>query len=170
MKRTFTLILIGWMMSLSAGAIDNLRIPDLRTLCIGGGGVTETPLFNPAILAAGTKSKLYINYYNRYSVSELSTVSGGFYYLNDILPAGIDITSFGYDEYRESLFRLSLAKRIAEQWTLGIAVQYTMLQSELFEERSGRVSSDIGIAYRPVENVLIGLSMLHLPSDRKSVV
>ena len=164
MKNTLLLLLIGCFGCLSAGAIDNLRIPDLRTLSLGGGGVTETPLYNPALLAVLTKHKLYANYYNRYSVSELATMSGGFYFKNNILPAGVEITSFGYDEYRESLFRLSLGKQIAEKWTVGVAVQFMLLQSQLFEESSGRISSDVGITFRPVENVLTGLSILHLPS------
>lgn len=164
MKNVYTLFLFGWIFCFSAGATDNLRIPDLRTLSIGSGGATETPLFNPALLAIQPQSKLYINYYNRYSVSDLATVSGGFYFRNDILPVGLDITSFGYDEYRESLFRLSLGKQIAQKWAIGVAVQYALLQSDLFEENSGRVSADIGITYRPVENVLTGLSILHAPS------
>ena len=164
MKRNVTLILMGCLLSLPIKAIDNLRIPDLRTLSIGGGGVTETPLYNPALLATLTQHKLYANYYNRYSVSELATVCGGLYFVNDILPAGFEITSFGYDEYRESLFRFSLGKRFAKNWTIGVAVQYMLLQSLLFEENSGRISSDVGITYKPVENLLIGLSVLHLPS------
>ena len=166
MKRVLIILFFGWIISLSAKAIDNLRIPDLRTLSLGCSGVTETPLYNPAILATRTQSKIYANYYNRYSVSELATVSGGFYFKNDIIPTGFEITSFGYDEYRESLFRLSLGKRIAKQWTIGIAIQYALLQSELFEENSGIVSSDIGLTYRPVDNVLMGLSILHLPSAK----
>ena len=164
MKKKVFIIIMGCFTCLSAGAIDNLRIPDLRTLSLGGGGVTETPLYNPALLAVLPKHKLYANYYNRYSVSELATVSGGFYFVNGILPAGLEITSFGYDEYRESLFRLSLGKQIAEKLTIGIAVQYMLLQSALFEESSGRISTDLGITFRPVENVLTGLSILHLPS------
>ncbi len=164
MRKITTFFILGWLLYLPVHAIDNLRIPDLRTLSIGGGGVTEMPLYNPALLATQTQSRLYANYYNRYSVSELATVSGGFYYLNDIIPTGLEITSFGYDEYRESLFRLSMGKRIAEKWTVGVAVQYVLLQSELFEESSGRISADIGISYRPVENVLTGLSILHVPS------
>ena len=164
MKRAVIVFFCGWLIFLSAGAIDNLRIPDLRTLSLGGSGVTETPLYNPAILAVMKQSRVYANYYNRYSVSELASVSGGFYYQNDILPTGLEITSFGYDEYRESLFRLSMGKQIAKQWTIGIAIQYAMLQSELFEETSGRVSSDIGLTFRPVDNVLTGLSILHMPS------
>ena len=164
MKRIIPVILSGWLILPDAAATDNLRIPDLRTLSIGGGGVTETPLLNPALLALRKESRLYANYYNRYSVSELANASGGLYFANDILPAGFEITSFGYDQYRESLFRLSAGKRIARKWSLGIAIQYAMIQSELFEEHSGRISSDIGIAYRPVENVLTGLSLLHFPS------
>ena len=164
MKRAIILFLLGWFMHLPVDAIDNLRIPDLRILSLGGGGVTETPLYNPAVLATRTQSKLYANYYNRYSVSELATVSGGFYYMNNILPTGLEITSFGYDEYRESLFRLSMGRKIAERWAVGVAIQYAMLQSELFEENSGRISADIGLTYRPIENVLTGLSILHLPS------
>jgi hypothetical protein len=164
MKRIIILFLFGGLLSTHIFATDNLRIPDLRTLSMGGCGVTEVPLFNPAILGTKTYSKIYASYYNRYSVSELATVNGGFYYVNDIMPIGIDITSFGYDEYRESLFRLSMGKQIAQQWTIGIAIQYAMLQSELFEDVSGRVSADVGITYRPVENLLTGLSVLHMPS------
>ncbi|MDR1722940.1 MAG: hypothetical protein LBR84_03250 [Tannerella sp.] len=164
MKRLLFFILCGCYIQISGNATDNLRIPDLRTLSLGGGGVSETPLFNPSLLAFQANSKLYSNYYNRYSVSELATISGGCYYLNEIVPAGFEITSFGYDEYRESMFRLSLGKQIAEKWAFGIAIQYNLLQSELFEESSGRVSSDIGISYKPVENVLAGLSILHFPT------
>jgi hypothetical protein len=164
MKKTAILIFLTGFVHLSVNAIDNLRISDLRALSLGGGGATETSLYNPALLSIRTQSKLYANYYNRYSVNELATVSGGFYYLNNILPVGIDIASFGYDEYRESLFRLSMSKQIAKNWSLGVAVQYALLQSELFEESSGRISADLGINYRPVENVLTGLSILHFPS------
>ena len=164
MKNYVMTIVLGCCACLPAMAIDNLRIPDLRTLSIGGGGVTETPLYNPALLATLTQHRLYANYYNRYSVSELATVSGGFYFINPILPVGLEITSFGYDEYRESLFRFSMGKQIAEKWTIGVAVQYSLLQSTLFEEYSARISADVGITFRPVENLLTGISVLHLPS------
>lgn len=164
MKKVTLFFCIGWFTYLPVNATDNLRIADLRTLSIGNSGVTETPLYNPSLLATLTQNKLYLDYYNRYSVSELATVSGGFYFSNEMIPMGLDISSFGYDEYRESLFRISLGRQITQKWTIGIAIQYMMLQSELFEENSGRVSTDIGISFRPVENVLTGLSILHVPS------
>ncbi len=164
MKRYTLLFMLVFILCPCADAIDNLRIPDLRTLSIGGGGVSETPLFNPSLLTTLSQHKIYANYYNRYSVSELATVSGGLYFINNMLPVGFDITSFGYDEYRESLFRFSMAKQIAAKWSLGVALQYMLLQSVLFEESSGRVSTDIGITYKPVENMLTGLSIINMPS------
>jgi hypothetical protein len=157
-------ILAGLFFCSNAFAIDNVRVPDLRTLSIGGSGVVETALFNPSLLGIQQESKLYANYYNRYSIGELATVSGGLYYVNDIIPAGFEITSFGYDEYRESLFRLSMGKRIAEKMSVGIAIQYIILQSSLYEETSSRISSDIGLSYLPNENMIVGLSLLHIPS------
>jgi hypothetical protein len=130
----------------------------------GGCGVTETALFNPALLAIQDKSKIFANYYNRYSVGELATVSGGLYFNNEILPVGVDITSFGYDQYRESMFRISAGKQIAEKISLGIAIQYAILQSQLFEETTGRVSTDIGIVFKPVDNLLTALSITNFPS------
>ncbi|MDR0835356.1 MAG: hypothetical protein LBN11_02095 [Tannerella sp.] len=164
LKRVILLIVGMLQLALNVAAKDNLRIPDLRTLGMGGGGVTETPLFNPALLAIQNKNKLFANYYNRYSVSELATVNGGFYFRNDILPAGLDITSFGYDEYRESMFRLSFGKLLTDRFSLGVAIQYALLQSELFQESTGRISADIGLVYQPIDELMIGLSMLHVPS------
>ena len=69
-------------------ATDNLRLPDIRTLGIGGNGVTHTSLFNPALLALHDQKELRFDYYNRYSLKELATISGAFSYPNRILPMG----------------------------------------------------------------------------------
>lgn len=145
-------------------AIDNLRFPDLRTLSLGSGGVIESPLFNPSLLGFIDRNKLYSHYYNRYSISNLANVGGGLYYKNNILPAGFEITSFGYNDYRESMFRFSFGKRIANYWAIGVSFQYCMFQSLQDEENTGRISADIGITYRPSETFNIGLAALHCPS------
>jgi hypothetical protein len=164
MKNIRILCLLLSINSLFAEARDNLRTPDARTLSMSGNGVVHTPLFNPALLALKVRNELRVDYYNRYSVDELATVSGGFCYANKILPAGLHIASFGYDEYRESLFRLSLGKRLNAHWTLGISVQYVILQSELFEVDASRLSTDIGATFSPVDNWLIAASVINLPS------
>ncbi|MDR2918442.1 MAG: hypothetical protein LBV72_03625 [Tannerella sp.] len=142
-------------------ATDNLRSPDVRTLGMGGNGVVHSSLFNPSLLAIRTKKELRIDYYNRYSLKELAAVSGGLCFFNKILPIGLHAASFGYDEYRESLFRLSAGKQLNSWCSLGISAQYVILQSDLFETDASRFSTDIGVTLCPVDNWLIGLSIIN---------
>jgi hypothetical protein len=152
------------MYCLSLTARDNLRAPDARSLGMGGNATAHSPLFNPALLALQERPEVRADYYNRYSIPELATVSGGFTFPNPILPAGLHIASFGYDEYRESLFRLSAGKQLSEVWALGVSVQYALLQSEIFETDAARLSTDVGLAFHPSENWLFTLAAINFPS------
>ena len=145
-------------------ATDNLRIPNIRTLGMGGIGVAHSVLFNPALLAIRTESELRVDYYNRYSLKELATISGGLSYYNMALPIGLHVASFGYDAYRESMFRFSAGKMLNEHIALGISLQYALLQSELFETSASRLSVDIGASWRVVDNWLITASVINFPS------
>jgi len=145
-------------------ATDNLRIPDIRILGMGGIGTAHSVLFNPALLAIRTTSELRIDYYNRYSIKELATISGGVSFLNDVLPVGLHVASFGYDAYRESMFRFSAGKLLNANLALGISVQYALLQSELFETTASRLSTDIGIAYHVADSWSVTASIINFPS------
>lgn len=145
-------------------ATDNLRSPDVRTLGMGSNGVVHSSLFNPALLAFYTQKQVRLDYYNRYSLKELATISSNISLPNRILPTGLHIASFGYDKYRESLFRLSFGKQLNKWFSLGIGAQYALLQADLFETDISRLSTDLGIAIHPVENWLIGLSIINFPA------
>jgi hypothetical protein len=131
---------------------------------MGGNGAAHSALFNPALLALQEKKEIRTDYFNRYAMKELATVSGGFRFPNRILPAGLHIASFGYDEYRESMFRLSAGKRLNACWALGVSVQYALIQSELFESDASRLSTDIGVSFQPVDNWLITFAAINIPS------
>lgn len=150
--------------SVNIHAVDNLRIPDIRSLGMGGNGVTQSVLFNPALVALHTDKVLHLKYFNRYGVKELGTMGAGFVYPNPLLSAGVDISSFGYDQYRETLFRLSVGKRLNERWRIGIGFLYKMLQTELWEEVPKQLSTDVGILFAPVDKLLIGMLMMNFPS------
>ena len=139
-------------------------MPDIRTLGMGGIGTAHSVLFNPSLLAMRTESELRIDYYNRYSLKELATVSGGLSFYNDVLPLGLHIASFGYDAYRESMFRFSVGKLLHKNLSLGISLQYALLQSELFETSASRLSVDLGASWRVVDNWLITASVINFPS------
>lgn len=150
--------------SVNIHAVDNLRIPDIRSLGMGGNGVTQSVLFNPALVDLHTDKIVHFEYFNRYGVKELGTLGIGFVYPNPLLSVGVDISSFGYDQYRETLFRLSVGKQLNDRWRIGVGFQYKMLQTELSEEVPKQLSTDIGILFTPVDKLLIGMLIMNFPS------
>jgi len=145
-------------------ATDNLRLPDIRSISVGGNGVTQAVLFNPALISLSDKKRIQFQYYNRYSLEELGHYNGTIQYPNRILDIGFQVSSFGYDEYRESMFRLCMGKRLDEKWSLGIGVQYSLLQTDLFDERPAYLSTDIGATFSPFDKLLIGMLIMNVPS------
>ena len=161
--KSISLFVLFWA-SINIHAVDNLRISDIRSLGMGGNGVTQSVLFNPALVALYTDKVLHLEYFNRYGVKELGTVGIGFVYPNPLLSAGVDISSFGYDQYRETLFRLSVGKQLNGRWRIGIGFQYKMLQTELWEEVPKQLSTDVGILFVPIDKLLIGMLIMNFPS------
>lgn len=145
-------------------AVNNLRLTDIRCMGMGANGVTGTALFNPALLSLSESNSIHINYFNRYGMKELGNITGSLYLPNDILSFGLNISSFGYDAYRESMFRIPVAKQLSKKVSLGISFQYSLLQTELLEENVSQLSTDIGVVYSPVNSFLMGLLIMNLPS------
>lgn len=143
---------------------DYVRIPDARCLGMGTNGVTQSVLFNPALISLSAKKELSTSYYNRYAMKELGTVSASFLYPNKILDTNISVSSYGYDAYRESMFLVSVSKMLGKRFTLGMAVTYRFLQTEVMDESPAQLAVDLGITYRPVKDLLLGVSMLNYPS------
>lgn len=164
MKKKFFLFIAALLFSGNVIGSENIRLPNIRSMALGGNGVMFSTEYNPAILSYQNSKILDISYINRYMVKELGTVSLGFQYPNDKLSTGLYISSFGYDEYRETMFRAAFAKSLGEHWSLGIAFQYYILQSALYEHTPSRLSTDIGAVYSPVEKLSIGLLIKDFPS------
>ena len=163
MKKGVLIIVLGTVCCF-AGATDRLRPADTRTAGMGGQGVTLSALLNPSLPAMMPKREVRTDYLNRYNIKELGTLSGGLCYPNTLLPFGAHVASFGYDEYRESMFRFSVARRLSRFWSLGVSLQYVLLQSELFERDVARIAVDVGAAFHPSDDWLIALSVINFPS------
>lgn len=163
--KKYILGLIAWLcVTFHIKAVDNLRLPDMRSMGMGGNGVTQSMLFNPSLVALSTNKTIHLAYYNRYLMKELGTAAIAFQYPNELLSVGVNIFSFGYDAYRETLFRLALGKRLGEKWRLGVSVQYALLQTELSDGQQSRLSTDIGAVFSPVDKLLIGMLITDIPS------
>lgn len=157
-------LFVLFFVSINIHAVDNLRILDIRSLGMGGNGVTQSVLFNPALVTLHTDKVIHCEYFNRYGVKELGTMGVGFVYPNQFLSAAVDISSFGYDQYRETLFRLSLGKQLNDRWRIGVGFQCKILQTELWNEVPKQLSADLGILFAPVDKVLIGMLIMNFPS------
>lgn len=166
MKKHVCWLLLLFYPCIDIFAVNNLRIADIRSIGMGGNEVTSSVLFNPSLIALHTNSSIRINYFNRYALKELGTFNGSFYFPTNSLSFGIDFSTFGYDAYRENLIRFLLAKQLNRQWTLGVSLQYAFVQTELFEDKTGLLSTDIGLTFAPIENMLIGLLIMNLPSTQ----
>lgn len=162
MKLSIALLLLC-LVPCSIQAVDNLRQADMRSLAMGEGGVTESILFNPALVVLSTRKMIHAAYFNRYALKELGTVHAGFIYPNQQLPTAVDICSFGYDEYRESMIRLSVGKRLHDKWGIGVSIQYSFLQTKWMDEVPKALSTDIGLLYCPVDKLLIGMLIMNFP-------
>ncbi|MDR3140404.1 MAG: hypothetical protein LBU37_01545 [Tannerellaceae bacterium] len=166
MKRHVCLMLLFFCPYIYAPAVNNLRIADVRSIGMGGSEAISSALFNPSLLALHANNSICTNHFNRYGVKELGAFNGSLYFPNRILSFGADVSTFGYGAYRESQLRLLLAKQLNEQWALGVGFQYAFLQTELFEDMAGLLSTDIGLTFAPVDNWLIGLLIMNMPSVR----
>lgn len=145
-------------------ATDHLRPVEIRSLGTGGNGVTQSVLSNPALVSFVPYRTVHIEYFNRYAMKELGTVAAGYTCPNRLLPFALDVSSFGFDAYRESLFRISVAKKLNDKWHVGVSIQYNRVQTLLTEEVPQRLSTDVGILFVPVDKVLIGVLITNWPS------
>lgn len=162
MKQVLIYFLLGVFPCLHA--VENLRLPDIRCIGMGECGATQSLLFNPALVCLDNAKSIHIDYFNKYGLKELGTVGLAVSLPNELLSTGVNISSFGYDRYRESLFRLFVGKSLTDKWSAGISIQYAMLQTELHEEQPQYLSTDVGVVYSPVEKVLVTLLIMDLPS------
>lgn len=150
--------------SSSLRAVENLRLPDIRAVGMGGNGTTESVLSNPSLIALSRQKSVHIQYFNLYGLKELNRLGGSFQCPNAFLPVGVDISSFGYEAYRENSLRVVVGKPLNRQWAMGIAFRYAWLQTVWTEPSVSCLSADIGLNCRLVENLLIGLLIQDLPS------
>lgn len=144
----------------------NLRTLDTRSVGLGGNYVTHSVLFNPACIGLSTSQTVDFNYFNKFQLKELTSASLSYTNPHFILPTAVHISSFGYNKYRQTMFRIAFSKALAKKWEVGIGIQYAFLQTELFEEEATRLSTDVGILFLPDENLLIGMSITDMPSAR----
>ena len=59
------LSLFAGVFSLYVHGVDNLRLPDVRSVGMGGNVATQSILFNPALIVDKEKKSIHLEYFNR---------------------------------------------------------------------------------------------------------
>jgi hypothetical protein len=144
-------------------ATDWLRVPDVRSMRVGGNGVMLSSAVNPALTAEEERRGAAVSAFDRYGVSGLATLTAAVMLPNERLPVAIHLATFGYDAWREWMLRGAVGRRLSERLSLGAAVQYVALQADLFDERAASLSADVGLRFAPNERCALGLTLMNVP-------
>ena len=144
--------------------VDNLRKTDVRSLGMAGNGVTQSCYYNPALLSFSANKQIYLDYSNAYGLKTLGHLQAGFHLPISSFTYGLHLSTFGYDEYRISQFRLAAGKQLSHRFYLGIGVQYQLLQTILLEKVPMQLSTDVGCLFQWMDNLLIGLLIMNVPA------
>lgn len=163
MNRLLCIVSLYLFVILPVYSEDILRVSDIRSVSLGGSGVSQSVLFNPAVLSLTRQRELSTSYYNYFLMKGISTLSASFQYPNRVLDAGVTMASSGDKAYRESLLTLSVGKLLNTRWTTGLSISYRFISSQFINETPGRLTAGLGITYKSADNVLLGFSALNLP-------
>lgn len=163
MNRLLCIVSLCLLIIFPVYAEDPVRASDIRSISLGGNGVIQSVLFNPAVLSLTGKRELSTSYYNRFLMKGMGTASVSFQYPNRVLDAGLAFSSFGNKTYRESLLTLSVSKRLNTRFTAGLLLDYRFLSSLFINETPSWIGVGLGITYKPSNKVSTGFSIINLP-------
>lgn len=157
-------LLLLFISSLSLNASDHLRSEEIRSLSLGGIGSVLSVRSNPSFSSFLDDGLVQINYFNRFSMKELSTLSGDVFVPNKVLNALLSVSTTGFDQFRETNINIGVNRLLTKSLALGIGVNYRMATIIAVDERPSRLSLDIGLTYEFNEKLMLGCSVQDAPS------
>ena len=121
---------------------------DARSLALGNTKALSQNLSNPAYLSFTNQKEFGASVYNRFGMKELNTMSAYCLVPNRTIDAGFLFSTYGYEEYRLLQGKISLAKKLSSNFSIGTNVTYLNENSMLEPESKNYLSADIGLYYR----------------------
>ena len=150
-----------WMLPAFSQQAQNL---DARGISLSGTDAcyfgTWTASQNPAALALKPWMVLGINYHNRFLIPELGSQSV-FGVLNFHGFWGYSLNYFGTHAFNTSSFSVAYGQKIFHWLNAGINLKGHRFAVEALKERSYGITGDVGLLFKPGNDVLIGLHLLN---------
>ena len=110
-----------------------------------------------------------IYYENRLNVKSLSLQAGAFAIPVGSTIVGVNYRYFGFAKYNESKFGLAVAKRLGEQFALGVQMDYFYTHFAGDYGNVGVLCGEVGLLYEPVENLIVGAHLFNVSQSRQKV-
>lgn len=159
MKKTLLLLFL-FVLQINLLAQNQNRPLGANSAGFGNAGVSYSDVWsvfhNQAGLAELESLNVGLYFHNKYGIKELShsafavalpTKSGTF---------GLSYSFFGYSNYNESKIGLAFGKKLFENLSAGIQLDYFSTSIAGNYGRGGAVTAETGLIYSPVENLKIG--------------
>lgn len=138
-------------------ASENLLLFDIRSMGLAQISSPIDSYVNPAALSLNPHHAFNLSYRNSYYLKELSTATGVYQRPQKWVDLSLLVNYFGYDEYNELQCGVNVSKLLNSEISLGIRLRYNRLNSIGYQTNYHSILGDIGIQYRPVDNLSIGL-------------
>jgi hypothetical protein len=138
----------------------------------GGVSVSDASLFssinNPALLSHLQQWGVGINSEQRFAMPELqtSTISG--YSTRKYFTAAAHIMHFGYSLFNQQRIGLSLARKLNEQFAIGVSAEYVATNAAEYGNARLLIPS-FGISYKPMSSLVIGFYLFNPAQQKYSV-
>ena len=154
MKQTFNkglkviLLSLFFYFSQPLFAWDELTGTDVRSLALGQVVALSHTLSNPSGISFLDHKEVSLSFYHRFELKELNTQSVCLILPNKRLDAGIDLTTYGYSDYRLISGNTAISKKIHPKLALGASFAYLYQDSFLEEKPKHFIQAAPGIFWQ----------------------
>lgn len=138
----------------------------------GGVSVSDASLFssinNPAMLTHLQHWGVGINSEQRFAMPELQTSSLVGYSTRKHFTAAAHVMHFGYSLFNQQRIGISLARKLNEQFSVGISTEYVATNAAEYGNARLIIPS-IGISYKPISSLTVGFYLFNPAQQKYSV-
>lgn len=149
-------------------------------------GIEDFGLINPAVLSTNSelvfsggyaKGESHDQKYSGYSLSLLDSTNGAWDSKHtELVPSGFPIASILYysnlnlTQFEDQFFQLGLSQPLSPKMSLGLSVNYSMLESKTFNSRENVFDVGAGLLWKALNRLTFGVSAMNLLDKRNEEI
>ena len=135
-----------------------------RAWSLGGSSTAESNVFsvnnNMASSAELKEYQIGINNQTRFSIKELNLINSSFLIPTKIFHVGASINHFGYDKYNQQNISFGIAKKLNNNFNLGITLNYLTINIAE-QENTGALTGSLSAFYKINKNFQLGVLLFN---------